>query len=527
MSVTVETLLKLPILQENSQLLTDTGLDNEVQYVTVAETSDMRFPSFGTHVFVLTTLSAYSDSLEKINNVVRGLCEVNIAAIGIKLGRFINEIDPSTIQIAREHNVALLSISSSVYFREILSDTLSLITGNQRQILNKINHINRALMDAILQNRSIQDMLDILCREIDCYCCCLNTSGKKIAWASSLPNVQDYPDTQEAIDQFLQQREAYNETFFQSGDTFIFPCFVQEEMPAAFCIVVRDPAADLVVPLSQAIVSGISVKFMEQNLENQARRGIVSATLDDILFSGKSSHKMAAERLEFLNFVPQKNFLIILLSRPVSAQKRSWFYTIESIQRVFAAEFPSAISFKRGNEYILLVSYNSDALTARLKSVLEQCQDTLIHMECERFDLGCSTPVTDLSKMSTCYLQAKKAVQFGRILDPSGRVYLYDDYFELGLISCGIGSGESGIFFERIINPILEYDRQFKTDLWPTLEASFSNDKLEQIAGELYIHISTLRYRLQKVESLTGYSFFNSHDKLTLYLAFLLYKISA
>ena len=129
--------------------------------------------------------------------------------------------------------------------------------------------------------------------------------------------------------------------------------------------------------------------------------------------------------------------------------------------------------------------------------------------------------------MSTCYLQAKKAVQFGRILDPSGRVYLYDDYFELGLISCGIGSGESGIFFERIINPILEYDKQFKTDLWPTLEASFSNDKLEQIAGELHIHISTLRYRLQKVESLTGYSFFNSHDKLTLYLAFLLYKVSA
>lgn len=526
MSVTVETICNLPIMQANCQLLNHAGMNNIVQYVTVTEASSIHFPNFGAHVFVLTTLSAYCDSLEKINNVIRGLCEVNVSAIGIKLGRFIDTVDPSTIQIASEHNVALIALSPTIYFREILSETLSLITGNQRHTLDQINNVNRSLMDAILQNRSIQDLLDILCKEIDCYCCCLDPSGKKIAQATSLKNPFDVEQVYSDIDHYFAQHNQRNESYYHRGNTFIFPCIVQEELSAAFCIVVFEPVLDVVIPLSQAIVNGISIKFLEQNLELQAKRGIVSATLDDILFSNQSSHERAAERLEFLNFIPRKNYLLILLSRPVTDQKRSWFYTIDSIQRVFSSEFASTISFKRGSEYILLAAYDSDALTPRLKSILTLCHSALSHIEGEQFDIGCSTPSTDLSKMSEAYIQAKKSVQFGRIMNSNQHVYLYDNYFELGLISCSIGSSESGIFFNRIISPILEYDKQFKTDLWSTLESCFSNDKLEQAAAALHIHISTLRYRLQKVENLTGYSFFNSHDRLTLYLSFLLYKVS-
>ena len=88
-------------------------------------------------------------------------------------------------------------------------------------------------------------------------------------------------------------------------------------MSAALCVVVFEQSLDVVIPLAQAIVSGISIKFLEQNLEHQARRGLVSATLDDILFSDKSDHRNAAERLELLNFLPRKFFLLLLLSRPV------------------------------------------------------------------------------------------------------------------------------------------------------------------------------------------------------------------
>lgn len=524
MSVTVETLLRLPIMQTGTQLLSHTGGNNIVQYVTVVEAANVRFPNFGDGGFVLTTLSAYYDSLEKINTFIHGLCQVGVSAIGIKLGRFVNEIDPSTVSLAVKHGVALITFPPTVYFREILSDTLGVITGNQRQTLNQINNVNSALIDAILQNCTPQDILDILCREIECYCCCLDPRGKKIAESSSLNVPFDIGGVRQALQFFFHEYSERNKSYYRVDNTFIFPCVLQEQLLAAFCIVVCEPALDVVIPLSQAIVSGISIKFLETDLKVQAERELVSSMLDDILFSNKSSAKLVAERLELLNFVPRKHHLIVLLSCPVIGRERRWLHTMDSIQRAFGREFPSAIAFKRGSEYIVLVSYDQDTTTARVQTQLEGCQALLSHTTSAPFDIGCSTPVPDLSQMSEYYLQAKKALQFGRMVHDQHHVFLYGNYFELGLISCGAGSSEAQIFFHRIIGPILSYDRQSNTDLWPTLEQCFLHDKLEHIAAVLHIHISTLRYRLQKIEGLTGYSYFDTHQRMTLYLAYLLYK---
>lgn len=527
MSITVDMLLQLPIMKEYSTIICGSGYTNEVQYVTVAEASSINFSNLGDKIFVLTTLSNYHDSLEKTNGFIRGLCQAGISAIGIKLGRFVNEIDSSTIAIAEQYHVVLLSISPHAYFREILSETLSLITGNQRHTLRQINTVNQSLIRAIMHNRSIQDLLDILCQHLDCYCCCFDPTGKKFAETSSLSTDFDTDSVYRAIKAFFVQPDKQRDSYFQENNIFIFPCMVNNQMSAALCVVVFEQSLDVVIPLAQAIVSGISIKFLEQNLEHQARRGLVSATLDDILFSDKSDHRNAAERLELLNFLPRKFFLLLLLSRPVEAQIRNWFYTVDSIQRVFANRFPSVISFKRGSEYIVLISYDCEMNDERILSALTECQSSLANTEHEHFDLGCSAPVCNLSKMSNCYAQAKKAVQFGRSLDINGHVYLYSNYYDLGLISYGRDSVESNIFYTRIINPILDHDKYSGTDLMRTLESSFANEKMEQIANQLHLHISTLRYRLQKIEQLTGYSYFNTRDRLTLYIAYLLYKMNS
>ena len=99
------------------------------------------------------------------------------------------------------------------------------------------------------------------------------------------------------------------------------------------------------------------------------------------------------------------------------------------------------ISFKRGSEYIVLISYDCEMNDERILSALTECQSSLANTEHEHFDLGCSAPVCNLSKMSNCYAQAKKAVQFGRSLDINGHVYLYSNYYDLGLISYGRDSG--------------------------------------------------------------------------------------
>lgn len=141
-------------------------------------------------------------------------------------------------------------------------------------------------------------------------------------------------------------------------------------------------------------------------------------------------------------------------------------------------------------------------------------------------DLGCSLPVQQFTAIPECYQQAKKAIQYGRMLNPGESVFMYDNYFELGLISCGIGSSDGEIFYRRIINPIQAYDRQYKSELWATLECCFLHGTLESVAASLFIHISTLRYRLQKIQNLTSYNYFDMKGRMSLYLAYLFHKVS-
>lgn len=524
MSITVETILKLPIMKE-AKIISETGRHNTVQYVTVAEAPKIHFPNYNQGIFVLSTLSAYHESLEKINAFVEGLCQVNVAAIGIKLGRFIDSIDPSTAAIAEQYHVALVVLPPTVYFREVLSDVLSVITGNQKVLLDQINAMNEALLNSIVHNKSIQEILNLLCKKLDCYCCCIASPSEKMAESSSLSTDIDADAVYAAIQTFFGDPR-YWESGYAQGHIYIYPCIVQDRLLAAVCIVSYHTEQNLVQPLAQSVVSGISIKLLERDLKDQAARGVVASLLDDILFSQRTDANLALERLASLNFTPCKNFLILVLTSPYIYQDLNWPHIVGNIQSVFLLHFQSVLAFKRGAECVVFLSYDADITSPMLCKRLDGCLSDLENIEKHNFFIGCSTVTQNLSMISECYRQAKKAIEFGQAVDKSVQIYLYIDYYEMGLISYGLASSEANLFAERIIDPILEYDKQTKSELWHTLETSSTSATLDQAAKDLHIHISTLRYRLQKIEQITSYNFFNQNDRIKMYLAYILHKVS-
>ena len=290
----------------------------------------------------------------------------------------------------------------------------------------------------------------------------------------------------------------------------------------------HDVEEELACSLAQSVVNGINIKFLGENLKQQAEMELISSTLDDVLFSHGSDAKIIAERLALVDFIPRKNLLMILISSEAAQRyTRSYMHTLNDIQNVFAERFASCVTFRHSSQFLVLASYEQVMTKEKLCAILKDCHSMLQKYDDEVFDIGCSTQVADLTQISECYRMAKDAIAFGRMENAEAHVYYYGDYFELGLIAHGVGSEEEKMFFERVTSPIRLYDEQFGNELWHTLEVSLSNLKLEQAAECLHIHISTLRYRLQKIEALTGYNYFHSRDRLTLYLAYLLYRISS
>lgn len=118
------------------------------------------------------------------------------------------------------------------------------------------------------------------------------------------------------------------------------------------------------------------------------------------------------------------------------------------------------------------------------------------------------------------YCQAQQAIQIGRQLWIAGKSV---DYNQLGfypLLWEASKNPTAESLVQRVLGPILDYDRTHKADLLRTLEVYLeSGGNLKQAAQKAYSHLNTIRYRLARIEELTGKSLKDARDRFEFQLA--------
>lgn len=112
-----------------------------------------------------------------------------------------------------------------------------------------------------------------------------------------------------------------------------------------------------------------------------------------------------------------------------------------------------------------------------------------------------------------------------RALDLAGRlgrsgVIRTDEFGAYRLLLPALEHGDLQEFITAALGPVLTHDREHQSDLFDTIEA-FTNlsGRFNEAARILMIHVSTLRYRLQKIETLLGRSLANPDVRFDLLLA--------
>ncbi|MGC9497742.1 PucR family transcriptional regulator [Streptomyces sp. WG7] len=75
-------------------------------------------------------------------------------------------------------------------------------------------------------------------------------------------------------------------------------------------------------------------------------------------------------------------------------------------------------------------------------------------------------------------------------------------------------------FTARLLDPLRDYDRRHRAELIPTLESFLDCDgSWTRCATRLHLHVNTLRYRVGRIEQLTGRDLSRLEDKLDFFLA--------
>jgi DNA-binding PucR family transcriptional regulator len=75
-------------------------------------------------------------------------------------------------------------------------------------------------------------------------------------------------------------------------------------------------------------------------------------------------------------------------------------------------------------------------------------------------------------------------------------------------------------FRDRLLGPLLAYDERHHAELLPTLREFLAcSGSWHACAAKMYVHVNTVRYRIRRIEELTGRDLSSLDDQVDFFLA--------
>ncbi|GAB3983339.1 PucR family transcriptional regulator ligand-binding domain-containing protein [Plantactinospora veratri] len=137
-----------------------------------------------------------------------------------------------------------------------------------------------------------------------------------------------------------------------------------------------------------------------------------------------------------------------------------------------------------------------------------------------RLAVGMSGPVTDPGGLPGAVEQAEHALATA-LADPGpGTVVSAGDLASHLLLLSGVPAEARRAFRDGVLGPVLAYDRAHDADLLRTLDEFLAcSGSWSRAAERLHLHVNTLRYRIGRIEQLTGRDLSRFPDRVDCYLA--------
>jgi sugar diacid utilization regulator len=200
--------------------------------------------------------------------------------------------------------------------------------------------------------------------------------------------------------------------------------------------------------------------------------------------------------------------VVVLRAMPRAAQTGEWRERVLVLaQRALRALAPGSLAASAGDEAAeisAIVPAEDDERLARAAAGLaRELDDSLsgFHLTTGR-SRRCADPV-DLYRAGN---EARLAVNVGEAEGLALLAFEDTGAYRLLLPAMSEDPAELERFYAETVQPLVEYDEQYETELVATVEAYLDNDgNVAATAKQLFTHRHTIRYRLERVRELCGH----------------------
>jgi hypothetical protein len=134
--------------------------------------------------------------------------------------------------------------------------------------------------------------------------------------------------------------------------------------------------------------------------------------------------------------------------------------------------------------------------------------------------VGVSGPAPGSDALRAAIEEARHACRLATMRPGPAHVVTSDEIHSHAMLLASVPEGVRRLFRERLLGPLRDYDRRHGSDLMATLRAFLDcSGSWNKCAAALHIHVNTLRYRIRRIEELTGRDLGSLETRVDFFLA--------
>ncbi len=487
--------------------------DAPIRWVHITELSDPTPWLSGGELLLTTGMQLDTEARQR--EFVQRLAEHHLAGLGFGAGFDHPKLPAPMVEEARELEFPLFEVPYEMPFIAVTERAFGRLVNEQYEVLQRGIAMHKRLERLVLEERGLHELVRALAAAIGGAVIVLSSRGEEMAAKSFRRDLPE--EALEAVKEQVRSRAGEGESEFVpdhpelAGRSLVLPISLRSQgAPQAWLAAARDAGAlgDFERLILQQAVTVVALELMRQRAMRDTERRLAG----DVLAEALSEHFSEAElttRLRPFGVGAEAAVLVFGPECPASAER--------DLDRLLADRGVGALVATREGLLCAVVDSPADGLDP-----VELAKQVRTELAGDHGALrAAASRSAAVGALRRSFHEARCALE-ATALD-NGSAPDVASYRDLGAFQLLLSLQDDEalrLYCDSVLGPLVDGGGEYGDELIRSLEAFIEqNGQWERAARELFCHRHTLRYRIRRVEELTGRDLSSARDRIEFWLA--------
>ncbi|MFA1444633.1 PucR family transcriptional regulator [Enterococcus faecalis] len=528
--------LALPRFSDLQLLSSHSNLTQPLESVEITETPDVA-DFIPKNVMILTTAMIYKDDQEKLKPFIDSLKQAECTALGIKVGRFLDEISPEIVAYASAVDLPLIKIPSTQPLGGLLHEIVGYLRDSKTEQMSVAFDIQKRFSTLLMQDVDATRFIAEFAKILNAPIILLSPWQQVIAHSNYFYGNQKSAEffieqlSKDHFQQLAQEKKIFRLQDERQENIQVagFPIRVNDYFP--YYLLVLSPE-QIPYPISefaidQAILVLTFMLFKNQKIAESFEH-LKTDFLDRLLDTHQealSKHQNWLELWKNYRLINSDYYQLAIVygvTKPenethIRYQQAEGQLIFQWLKEQLPEILPDVALFKLKNQnksILIFQSKKNDHLMI-LQNLAERLQQALPITI--RFALG--NAYENLEDLPNSYIEASSTLEASLHAQKPATVQLFHPKGLAGLFE-KIGTEDVEYFCQQQLKELAYPTEPTLQELRKTLKVFLDfNCEITKTANAFYLHRNTIKYRMNQCEKLLGTSIQEPETSLLLRVA--------